>query len=196
MKPADVGLSGSKLVLGKHSGRHAFSERLKKLGFKLNREEVDRAFAAFKSLADKKKDIYDEDLEALMEEQLVAIPSTYELEYIHTSSGTTTLPTATVRLKKDDKVLQDASCGDGPVDAAYKTIDRITRMKCRLLHYSLRAVTGGKDALGEVSVRVRHSRTEVTGRGTSTDIIEASAKAYVNAVNRLIFVKRKDGASG
>ena len=130
-----------------------------------------------------------------MEEQLVAIPSTYELKYIHTSSGTTTLPTATVCLTKEDKVLQDASCGDGPVDAAYKSIDRITKMKCRLLDYSLRAVTRGKDALGEVSVRVRHARTEVTGRGTSTDIIEASAKAYVNAVNRLIFAKRKASTS-
>ncbi len=198
MKPADVGLTGSRLVLGKHSGRHAFSERLKKLGFDLSHDEVDSAFAAFKALADKKKEIYDEDIEALLEEQLVTVPSTYQLEYIHISTGSSTIPTATVRLKKEDKVLQDASCGDGPVDAAYKTIDRITKLKCRLLDYSLRAVTGGKDAMGEVSVRVRHhaSGAEVTGRGTSTDVIEASAKAYVNAVNRLLFVKKKGRATG
>ncbi|NQT82061.1 2-isopropylmalate synthase [bacterium] len=196
MKPADVGLTGSKLVLGKHSGRHAFSERLRKLGYTPGREEVDEAFAAFKSLADKKKEIYDEDIRALMEEQLLPIPSTYQLEYIQISTGTTTIPTATVRLKKEDEVFQDASCGgDGPVDAAYKTIDRITKMKCRLLQYSLRAVTSGKDAMGEVTVRVRHRGTEVTGRGTSTDVIEASAKAYINAINRLLFVKGKAGSA-
>jgi len=195
MKPADVGLTGSRLVLGKHSGRHAFSERLKKLGHSLSRAEVDKAFAAFKALADKKKEIYDEDIQALMEEQLLTIPSTYQLEYIHISTGSSTIPTATVCLKKEEKVLQDASCGDGPVDAAYKTIDRITKMKCRLLDYSLRAVTGGKDAMGEVSVRISHRGTEVAGRGTSTDVIEASAKAYVNAVNRLLFVKGKAGST-
>jgi len=191
MKPADVGLTGSRLVLGKHSGRHAFSQRLKELGYNLSREEADKAFAAFKALADKKKEIYDEDIQALLEEQLVTVPSVYELEYIHISTGTGTIPTATVRLKKDDAIFQDASCGDGPVDAAYKTIDRITRMKCRLLDYSLRAVTSGKDAMGEVTVRVRQRGTEVTGRGTSTDVIEASAKAYVNAINRLLFLERK-----
>lgn len=196
MKPADVGLTGSKLVLGKHSGRHAFSERLKKLGYDLSRAEVDKAFAAFKALADKKKEIYDEDIQALMEEQLLTIPSTYQLEYIHISTGSSTIPTATVRLKKEDEVLQDASCGDGPVDAAYKTIDRITKMKCHLRDYSLQAVTGGKDAMGEVSVRIRHRGTEVAGRGTSTDVIEASAKAYVNAVNRLLFVEGKAASGG
>ena len=191
MKPADVGLTGSRLVLGKHSGRHAFSERLKQLGYSLSREEVDRAFAAFKVLADKKKDIYDEDIRALIEEQLVTIPPTYHLEYVHITSGTSTIPTATVRLKKEGQVLQDASCGDGPVDAAYKTIERITKMRCRLMDYSLRAVTSGKDAIGEVTVRVRHRGMEVTERGASTDIIEASVKAYVNAMNRLIFLREK-----
>jgi 2-isopropylmalate synthase len=191
MKPADIGLTGSRLVLGKHSGRHAFSERLKQLGYSLSREEVDKAFAAFKVLADKKKEIYDEDVQALIEEQLVTVPPTYHLEYVHITSGTSTIPTATVCLKKEGKVLQDASCGDGPVDAAYKTIERITKMRCRLIDYSLRAVTSGKDAIGEVIVRVRHRGTEVTERGASTDIIEASAKAYVNAINKLIFLKQR-----
>ncbi len=189
MKPADIGLGESRLVLGKHSGRHAFGERLRKLGYKLSRQEADNAFAAFKVLADKKKEIYDEDIQALLQEQLATIPSVYQLQYVQISSGTSTIPTATVCLRKDEKVLQDASCGDGPVDAAYKTIDRITRMKCRLMEYALQAVTGGKDAMGEVVVRVRHRGVLATGRGTSTDIIEASAKAYVNAVNRLIFLR-------
>ncbi len=195
MKPLDIGLTESRLVLGKHSGRHAFSERLKKLGYKLSREEVDKAFATFKALADKKKEIYDDDLHALIEEQLVTVPSVYQLEYIQISSGTSTIPTATVCLKKGDNVIQDASCGDGPVDAAYKTIERITKIKCRLVDYSLRAVTSGKDAVGEVTVRVRHGGREVTARGASTDIIEASAKAYVNAINRLLFLGQKSRAA-
>ena len=194
MKPEDIGLSDSRLVLGKHSGRHAFGERLSSLGYDLIQEEVASAFSAFKALADKKKEIYDEDIQALIEEQLMTVPSTYQLEYVQISSGTSTIPTATVCLKKDDKILQDASCGDGPIDAAYNTIDRITKMKCRLVHYSLRAVTAGKDAMGEVSVRVRHRGTEVTGRGASTDVIEASVKAYVSGINRLFFLKEKNGA--
>ena len=157
---------------------------------------MNKAFTAFKALADKKKEIYDEDIQALIEEQLVTIPPTYRLEYVQISSGTNTIPTATVCLKKDDNTFQDASCGDGPVDATYKTIDRITKVKCRLVNYSLRAVTSGKDAMGEVSVRVHHRGTEVTGRGTSTDIIEASAKAYVNAINRLLFLKGKNRPAG
>lgn len=196
MKPADIGLTESRLVLGKHSGRHAFIERLRDLGYRLSPSDLDRAFAAFKVLADKKKEIYDEDLQAIVQEQLVTIPSTYELDYVHISSGTSTIPTATVCLKKGKDVLQDASCGDGPVDAAYKTIDRITKMKCRLLDYSLQAVTGGKDAMGEVVVRVRHGKNEVTGRGASTDIIEASTKAYINAVNRLLFLKGSSPQKG
>jgi 2-isopropylmalate synthase len=111
---------------------------------------------------------------------------TYKLTYVHTSSGSDTVPTATIRLTTGGKVIEDAACGDGPVDACYKTIDRITKLSPELVDYSLHAVTGGKDALGEVSVKLRHKGSEVIGRGTSTDIIEASAKAYVNAVNKLV----------
>jgi len=186
MRPQDVGLSESRLTLGKLSGRHAFSERLKALGFSLASAEIDRAFDRFKRLADKKKEIFDEDLTAIVEEQLPAVAETYSLQYVHTSAGNETVPTATIRLVKDNAVIQDAACGDGPVDACYKTIDRITKMSPELVDYGLRSVTGGKDALGEVTVKLRHRGEEVSGRATSTDIIEASAKAYVNAINKLL----------
>jgi len=185
MRPQMVGLAESKLVLGKLSGRHAFSERLKALGFRLSPEELERAFARFKGLADKKKEVFDDDLIAIVEEELPTVTETYKLQYVHTTAGSETVPTATIRLAVGNKVIQDAACGDGPVDACYKTIDRITRISPELLDYSLRSVTSGKDALGEVTVKLRHKDTEVIGRGTSTDIIEASAKAYVNAINKL-----------
>jgi len=186
MRPQMVGLRESKLVLGKLSGRHAFAERLKSLGFRLSPEDLDRAFARFKDLADKKKEVFDDDLIAIVEEELPTVPEVYRLTYVHTSSGSETVPTATIRLTTGGKTIEDAACGDGPVDACYKTIDRITGLAPELADYSLRAVTGGTDALGEVTVRLRYKDTQVTGRGTSTDIIEASAKAYVNAINRLL----------
>ena len=191
MKPSDVGLSESKLVLGKHSGRHAFRNRLEALGHNLSEQELNHAFDAFKDLADKKKKIYDEDISTLIEDELSDVPEVYTLDYFSVSAGNKTIPTATVRLKKGSKVLQDASCGDGPVDATYKTIDRITGIKCKLIDYSIRAVTSGKDALGEVAVRIQHGRKALNARGASTDIIEASAKAYLNAVNRFIYLKTK-----
>ena len=186
MRPTDVGVGESRLVLGKLSGRHAFAQRLKELGFSLSAKELDRAFARFKELADKKKEVFDQDLMAIAEEELPAASEVYKLVYVHTTSGNQTLPTATIRLEKEGKTIQDAACGDGPVDACYKTIDRITRLSPSLIDYTLRAVTGGKDALGEVSVKLRARGVDVVGRGTSTDIIEASAKAYVNAINKLV----------
>ena len=186
MRPQMVGLRGSKLVLGKLSGRHAFAERLKALGFRLDVKGLDRAFARFKDLADKKKEVFDEDLIAIVEEELPTVAETYKLAYVHTSSGSETVPTATIRLSCGGKVVEDAACGDGPVDACYKTIDRITGISPELVDYSLRAVTSGKDALGEVTVKLRAKGREIIGRGTSTDIIEASAKAYVNAINKLV----------
>ena len=186
MRPQMIGLRESKLVLGKLSGRHAFAERLKALGFRLSTEALDRAFARFKGLADKKKEVFDEDLTAIVEEELPAAPEVYKLAYVHTSSGSETVPTATIRLSHGGKVMEDAACGDGPVDACYQTIDRITGLSPELADYTLRAVTGGTDALGEVTVKLRYKGTEVIGRGTSTDIIEASAKAYVNAINKLL----------
>jgi 2-isopropylmalate synthase len=191
MKPVDVGWTESKIVLGRHSGKHGLRMRAHKLGYELSDTELAGLYDEFIKLADKKKEVYDDDLAALIEEAIVDVPETYRLDYLNITSGNRTVPTATVRLIKGTDVLQDASTGDGPVDAAYRTIDRITNVKCRLLDFSLRAVTSGKDALGEVTVRLRSGRTEMTGRGTSTDIIEASAKAYLNAVNRLLAAKKK-----
>ncbi len=193
--PKKIGLKESKLVLGKHSGRNAFRKRLLVLGFSLNEKEVEKAFARFKILADKKKEVYDEDLEAIIEDEITRIPETFELVYVNTTSGTGTIPTSTVRLKKEGHVFEDAACGDGPVDATYKTIDRITGMGAELIDYSLRAVTGGRDALGEVAVKIRKEGRIYTGRGASTDIIEASAKAYINALNRLA-ARKKSSAAG
>lgn len=191
MRPQDVGLSESKLVLGKLSGRHAFAKRLAGLGFRLSKADVEQAFARFKELADKKKEIFDEDLVAIVEEELPATQDVFKLEYMHITSGTATVPTATIRLSREGQMLQDAASGDGPVDACYKTIDRLTGVNPQLIDYSLRSVTQGKDALGEVSVKLRYRQAEVLGRGTSTDIIEASAKAYVNAINKLLSVSTR-----
>ncbi len=191
IKPQDVGFGGTRLVLGKHSGRHAFNERLQKLGFELDEAELLKAFERFKALADKKKEIFDEDLLSIVEDGIVSIPEIYRLDDLNIVSGNKITPKAKIGLKKDARVLKKSSSGDGPVDACYKAIDAITGLKCKLLDYSLKSITGGKDALGEVMVRIRSNKDEVSGRGTSTDIIEASAKAYVNAVNKLIFSRSR-----
>lgn len=194
MNPAMVGIAKSNLVLGKHSGRHAFKDRLSELGYTLREEELNKAFMRFKELADKKKEISDHDIEAIVEEEIRELPNTYELGYMHISSGTTVVPTATVGLKVGDEKIEEASCGDGPVDAIYKAIDKIIGMHLVLEEYLINAVTGGKDALGDVTVKLRKADNGKTyiGRGVSTDILEASAKAYVNAANKVIFEKAKE----
>ena len=188
--PESVGFEKSRIVLGRHSGRHGFKSRIKALGIELKDSQFDKAYERFIKLADKKKEIFDEDLEVIVEDEITVTSETYILEYFNTVSGNKTIPTATVSLRKGNEVSQEAACGDGPVDAAYKAIDRITKLKAKLVDYSLQAVTGGKDALGEVHVKVAVGNRTVVGMGASTDIIEASVKAYVNAVNRLM-VKRK-----
>ena len=196
MRPQDVGVPSSKLVLGKHSGRHALHKRLKELGYDLGAAELEKVYEKFKILTDKKKVVFDDDLSALVEEDLNQTAETYALEYLNTSSGTGVIPTATLRLAKNEKtspagkaakktIIQEAACGDGPVDAAYKAIDKITGVKVKLVDYSLRAISGGKDAQGEVSVKVEYKGASFSGRGTSTDIIEASAKAYLQAINKI-----------
>jgi 2-isopropylmalate synthase len=172
--------------MGKHSGRHALAARLKDLGFDLDGSELDKAFKKFKDLADKKKEVYDEDLMAIVQDELAHVPETYGLDYLHVISGTGIIPSATVRLRKEGEVFQDSGVGDGPVDAALNAIDAITGLKGRLQDYQLRAITGGKDAIGEVSVKVDFDGAVVTGKGASTDVIEASARAYVNALNRAL----------
>ena len=187
MHPKDVGYGESKLVLGKHSGRHAFIERLKRLGFKLGENQLERAFEQFKVLADKKKEVFDDDLAALVEDELSDVPERYTLEYLHVASSTGVIPTATIRLKgPGGKVLEGAASGDGPVDACYNAIDRLVGFKGKLQDYSIQSVTSGKDALGEVTVKLAGNSRVEHGRAASTDIIEASAKAYVSAINRLL----------
>lgn len=190
MKPSDVGVAMTRLVLGKHSGRHAFSERLKKLGFNLNDGGINKAFLDFKKLADKKKEVFDEDLIAIVEDSARSVTERYRLDSVEVTSGNKITPRAVVKLKSGRKKAEAASTGDGPVDACYKAIDKITGVRGKLLNYSLRAITGGKDAVGDVTVRIKVKDEILTGRGSSTDIIEASAKAYLNAINRITRAKR------
>lgn len=198
MNPEMIGLNINNIVLGKHSGRHAIKDRLVELGYNLSDEEVDKAFVKFKALADKKKEVKDEDLSAIVENEVLTVPETYKLDYLHISSGTSMIPTATVRLTSGEESFEEAACGDGPVDAIYKVIEKITGITCTLQLYNLHAVTEGKDALGEVTVKIQpdSSRKTFLGRGVSTDVIEASAKAYLNAVNKIVFSQAEKEENG
>lgn len=187
MNPEMLGIVHDNIYLGKHSGRHAFSERLKALGFNLTEEDLDRAFKRFKELADRKQEISDRDLEALVENEVFVIPEKYQLEYLQVSSGNRIVPTATVGIRTGDKLVEEAACGEGPVDAVFRAIDKATEIKVELKSYNLDAVTGGKDAQGQVTVKISSNGKTVTGRGVSTDIIEASAKAYIHALNKLVY---------
>jgi 2-isopropylmalate synthase len=187
MRPEDVGVAGTDLVLGKHSGRHALVDHLEKMGYKLSDEELDRVYDQFKLLCDKKKVVYDDDLAAIVQDQSQEGPQVYVLDYLNVSTGSGTLPTATIRLTKDGSVFEDAAIGDGPVDASCKVIDRITGITGELEDFSLQAVTAGEDAVGEVSMRVRYGEVVISAKGSSTDIVEASAKAYLNCLNRYLF---------
>lgn len=198
MDPEDVGWGHTELPLTKHSGRAAVASRLENKGFKMTEEDISAIFARFKEIGDKKKFVYDDDLVALVEGHITEVPETWSLDYLGVSSGTQSVPTATVRLrqtqgaKPEDAPLQDASIGDGPVDAALKAIDRLTNTSGKLMDYSLRAVSQGMDALGEVTLKVDFGDGELTtGKGASTDIIEASARAYLNAVNRFLLNARE-----
>jgi 2-isopropylmalate synthase len=186
MTPESVGVLKSRLVLGKHSGRHAFKKRLAELGVELAEEDLSKAFVRFKALCDVKKEVFDEDLLALVEDEVLAASEAFVLEHLQFTSGTNLIPTATIRLRVGEELLQESGCGDGPVDAAYKAIDAITKVPGRLMEYQIRAVTGGKDAMGEVRVVVETNGQRVVGRGSSTDVIEASVRAYLNAINRVV----------
>ncbi|MEI7731773.1 MAG: 2-isopropylmalate synthase [Verrucomicrobiota bacterium] len=201
MDPEEIGWGKTELPLTKHSGRAAVALRLRHLGLKLNDTEINALFLRFKEIGDKKKFVYDEDLAALVEGHITEVPETWALQYLHVTSGNKTVPTATVQLRKvgdSDSMEQDASIGDGPVDAALKAIDRLTKTSGKLMDYSLRAVSQGKDAVGEVTVKVDFGNNQVvTGKGASTDVIEASARAYLNAVNRhFCSAKRTEAANG
>ncbi len=185
MQPNSIGLTQSRLVMGKLSGRHAFREELNKLGYSLTDEEVNSAFERFKRLADQKKELFEEDLEAIVSETATKVPERYSLKALSTQSGMNQVPTATVELEIDGEVLKETGTGDGPVDAVYRTIAQITQTKSKLLAYVVKAITGGTDAQGEVSVRLGQDDEIVTGNGADTDIIVASAQAYLNALNKL-----------
>ncbi len=190
MDPESIGLSGSTLSLGKLSGRHAFRKRLESLGYALSDDEINRAFAAFKELADKKKEITDRDLEAIISEELRTISEIYHLEQVQVSCGDLTMPTASVRLTgPNGDLLSDAAQGTGPVDAVYKAINRLVKVPNELIEFSVKSVTEGIDAIGEVTIRIESDGKRYAGRGAHTDIIVASARAYMNALNRLLVSK-------
>ncbi|TFG49072.1 MAG: 2-isopropylmalate synthase, partial [Candidatus Brocadiia bacterium] len=186
MKPETIGLGGSRMILGRHTGRHGFKDRCRQLGFILNDEDLEKAYKKFLDIADKKKEVFDEDVAAIINDEVHVVEQVYELEYLHVASGTGTLPTASVKMRTPEGIKQAAACGDGPVDAAYEAIRGATGLSPLLESYSIRAVTGGKEALGEATVKIKDNGRIFIGRGASTDIIEASAKAYVDAINRMV----------
>jgi 2-isopropylmalate synthase len=192
MDPKTVGIPSSSLVLGKTSGRHAFRERLSELGYTLNNEDLNKAFAAFKELADKKKDVTDRDIESLVAEEQRTSIEKYRLDRLQVTCGDRGIPTAAVRLiGPGKKVLEDAALGTGPVDAIYKAINRLVKLPNKLTEFSVNSVTEGIDAIGEVLIRIESDGVTYTGRGADTDIIVSSAKAYINAINRLLAARRK-----
>ena len=190
MDSKSVGIPSSALVLSKLSGRRAFRERLSELGYTLSEEALNRAFQGFKDLADKKREITDRDIESLIAEEMRTITEVYHMDHVEISCGDHSLPTATVRLiGPDGESLADAALGTGPVDAIYKAINRIVGIPNKLTEFTVKSVTEGINAIGEVLIRIESEGVTYTGRGASTDIIVASAKAYMNALNRLLAVK-------
>ena len=190
IRPETIGLHKTKFVLGKHSGRHAFRTRLNELGYSLNDTELNSAFERFKKLADLKKEIYDEDLEFLVTEELTTVPEIYSLVDLNVSSGINQRPIAVVKLGINNEIIEKTAHGDGPVDAVFKAVASITGTKSSLLKYEVKAITGGTDALGEVVVSLEEDSNSVSGHGNDTDIIIASAKAYINALNKLAARKK------
>lgn len=189
MTPESVGVTETNIVLGKHSGRHAIKEHLKKLGFNLTGEEVDKVFNRFKEVADIKKEVFDEDLEEIISDIIFREPDKYKLLYLNVVSGNAAIPTAAVRMEVAGKVLQDAEFGVGPVDATFAAIKKITKTKHSLIKYAVNAITGGTDAQGVVTVQIGFNGYTVSGRGSDPDVLVATAKAYINALNRLESMK-------
>ena len=194
MKPEDVGAQKTKVVLTARTGRHGLRHRLEEMGYSLSTEELDHVYEHFLLVADKKKEVFDEDLAALIGDEVRQASEQFHLEYLSVTSGTGTLPTGAVKIRTEDgTVLQAAACGDGPVDAAYEAIRQATGQSPKLDHYSIRSITGGTEAMGEATVRIESETGRVfIGRGVSTDIIEASAKAYIDAINRMVAVAGDD----
>ena len=191
MDATSIGLTENKLVLGKHSGRHAFERRLSELGYELSGEELEKAFARFKEVADKKKEIFDEDLAALVADEVHSIPETYQLEYMTVITSLEGIPSATIKVKSGGRDIAECAMGVGSVDAVYQTIDKIVNVPHTLIDYNVKSVTGGTDAIGEVTIKIGDDDSVYIGRGASLDIVEASAKAYVQAINKLVYHQSK-----
>ncbi len=189
MKPETVGISKNNLVLGKHSGRHALNAHIQQMGYNLSDDELNTVFKKFKNLADKKKSILDEDIEALINEGVLRSSEVFCLEYIHVLSGNTVFPTASVQLNINGRPVQGATEGSGPIDAVYNIISKLTDTKSELLRFTISALTEGTDAQGEVTVRLKEDGIVALGKGADPDIITASALAYINGLNRLEYMK-------
>ncbi len=196
MKPEDIGLTESRLVLGKHSGRHAFADKLKDMGYMLTEENLEKAFAKFKELADRKKEISDRDLETIVADEVYVVPETYTIESVEVSSGTHKPPTAKVKLIYQGKPKEVTESGVGPIDAIYRAIEKLTGVSPKLVDFTIQAITGGTDAQGEVTVRVKENDHIFVGHGASMDIILASAKAFLAAINRLLYARAQTIARG
>jgi 2-isopropylmalate synthase len=194
MRPEDVGISRSNLVLGKHSGRHAFRERVQQLGFSLDDDELNRAFMEFKKLADRKKEMFDADIEAIVMNSEDHGNGPWQLEELHITAGTGAIAAGAVRLKHaDGRIVNEAAVGDGPIEASFKSLERATGVALELQNFEVRSVTMGEDAQGEVTVTVEYNGQSHRGHGISTDIVEAGALAYLDVINRIC---RRGAASG
>jgi 2-isopropylmalate synthase len=193
MTPESVGVKTNNIVLGKHSGRHALNKKYEEMGYQLSRPELDKAYKLFTKLADQKKEIFEEDLLAIMQDGIANIPERYKLRAVQATAGTSALATALVTMadtKSEESITQTAS-GDGPVNAVYEAIDKITGLNGTLIDYTVRSITRGKDAVGEVFAHVEFDGVSYTGKAASTDIVDASARAYLNAVNKALYAKER-----
>ena len=190
MEPGDIGAPLSSVVLTARTGRHGVRHRLEELGYTYDDGNLELIYERFLKVADKKREVFDEDLMAIVRDEVHSVPSHYILDYLHTTSGTGTIPTATVRLKIEEETVQGSTCGDGPVDAAYKAIFSLVDTQAKLTKYIIRGVTSGTEAMGEVTVLLDLEGKTATGRGVSTDIIEASARALIDGLNRLVAVQK------
>jgi 2-isopropylmalate synthase len=186
MTPQSIGRQKSLLVLGRHSGKHGLKQKLVELGYTVKEEDFKRVYDRFVEVADKKKEVFDEDLHAILEEELNIIPEVFSLVYFSVVTGNKVIPTATVKMRKKSQMLQEAATGDGPVDAVYRAIEKITDTPVKLINYSINAVTHGKDALGGVTISVERNGKVYRGYGVATDVIEASAHALLNAINKIL----------
>lgn len=198
MTPESVGVKTNSIVLGKHSGRHALGKKYEEMGYNLSRPELDKAYKLFTKLADQKKEIFEEDLLAILQDGFAQIPERYKLRAVQATAGTSTLATALVTLHdtKSDDASTGTAAGDGPVNAVYEAIDQLTGLKGSLIDYTVRSITSGTDAVGEVFVHVEFDGTSYTGKAASTDIVDASARAYLNAVNKALYSRERKKALG